>query len=98
MLTPLAFDPGHPFPHISNLSLNLAVVIRDEHGKERFARIKVPNTLPRLVPIKRSSGSLRKDGTLPHQPLLRLARTGDRRQPGYALPRVWRSSKRIPSG
>ena len=65
VLTPLAFDPGHPFPHISNLSLNLAVMILDEDGKEYFARIKVPNTLPRLVPIKRSSGSVRKDGTVP---------------------------------
>lgn len=52
VLTPLAFDPGRPFPHISNLSLNLAVVIRDENGDERFARVKVPNTLPRLVPIR----------------------------------------------
>jgi polyphosphate kinase len=64
VLTPLAFDPGHPFPHISNLSLNLAVLI---HNKlEHFARIKVPGTLPRLVPIKRSSGSHRRDGTVPH--------------------------------
>ena len=66
VLTPLAFDPGHPFPHISNLSLNLAVLIRDQKGKEHFARIKVPDTLPRLVPIKRSSGSVRRDGTIPH--------------------------------
>ncbi len=66
VLTPLAFDPGHPFPHISNLSLNLAVVIRDKQNKEHFARIKVPNTLPRLVPIKRSSGSVRRDGTVPY--------------------------------
>ncbi len=65
VLTPLAFDPGHPFPHISNLSLNLAVVIRDEDGQELFARVKVPDTLPRLVPLKRSSGSVRKDGTPP---------------------------------
>lgn len=65
VLTPLAFDPGHPFPHISNLSLNLAVLIRDREGKQHFARIKVPNTLPRLVPIKRSSGSVRRDGTVP---------------------------------
>ncbi len=50
-LTPLAFDPGHPFPHISNLSLNLAVVIQDpEHG-ERFARVKVPGFFPRLLRI-----------------------------------------------
>lgn len=66
VLTPLAFDPGHPFPHISNLSLNLAVVIRDDKGQERFARVKVPTSLPRLVPIKRSSGGVRKDGTVPH--------------------------------
>ncbi len=66
VLTPLAFDPGHPFPHISNLSLNLAVVIRDEQKEERFARIKVPAILPRLVPIKRSSGGVRRDGTVPH--------------------------------
>lgn len=66
VLTPLAFDPGHPFPHISNLSLNLAVVIRDEDGQEHFARIKVPNTLPRLAPIKRSSGGVRRDGTVPY--------------------------------
>ncbi len=51
VLTPLAVDPAHPFPHISNLSLSLAVAIRDEHGTERFARVKVPPTLPRLVPL-----------------------------------------------
>jgi polyphosphate kinase len=66
VLTPLALDPGHPFPHISNLSLNLAIVIRDKKGNEKFARLKVPGTLPRLIPIKRSSGSARKDGTIPH--------------------------------
>jgi len=66
VLTPLAFDPGHPFPHISNLSLNLAVIIRDQDELEHFARIKVPETLPRLVPIKRSSGGVRRDGTVPH--------------------------------
>lgn len=65
VLTPLALDPGHPFPHISNLSLNLAIVIRDKKGNEKFARLKVPDTLPRLIPIKRSSGSARKDGTIP---------------------------------
>jgi polyphosphate kinase len=66
VLTPLAVDPGHPFPHISNLSLNLAVALRDQYDVERFARIKVPtNKLPRLLPIKRSSGSVRKDGTPP---------------------------------
>ncbi len=66
VLTPLAFDPGHPFPHISNLSLNLAIVIRDENEQDLFARVKVPGTLPRLVPIKRSSGGVRRDGTVPY--------------------------------
>ncbi len=66
VLTPLALDPGHPFPHISNLSLNLAIVIRDKKGNEKFARLKIPDTLPRLIPIKRSSGAARKDGTIPH--------------------------------
>jgi len=51
VLTPLAYDPARPFPHISNMSLNLAVIIRDERKRERFARVKVPNTLPRLVPV-----------------------------------------------
>ncbi len=51
VLTPLAVDPGHPFPHISNLSLNLAVILKDERRQEHFARIKVPDVLPRLVPI-----------------------------------------------
>jgi len=51
VLTPLAVDQGHPFPHISNLSLNLAVVIADAAQSELFARIKVPSTLPRLVPV-----------------------------------------------
>ena len=65
VLTPLAFDPGRPFPYISNLSLNLAVLVRDG-DVERFARIKVPSTLPRLVPLGRSSGGLDKEGT-PHR-------------------------------
>jgi polyphosphate kinase len=52
VLTPLAFDPGRPFPHISNLSLNLAVVVRDQEGEEHFARVKVPDTLPQFVAIK----------------------------------------------
>lgn len=49
VLTPLAFDPSHPFPHVSNLSLNLAVVIGDGGHGQRFARVKVPPVLPRLV-------------------------------------------------
>ncbi|MGB6334409.1 MAG: RNA degradosome polyphosphate kinase, partial [Thermoanaerobaculia bacterium] len=50
-LTPLAFDPGHPFPHISNLSINLAVVVKDPGQGEKFARVKVPHMFPRFVRI-----------------------------------------------
>lgn len=50
-LTPLAFDPSHPFPHISNLSLNLAVVGIDPERGECFARVKIPNIFPRLVRV-----------------------------------------------
>ncbi len=50
-LTPLAFDPRHPFPHISNLSINLAVIINDPLHGQRFARLKVPSTFPRLLRI-----------------------------------------------
>jgi len=52
VLTPLAVDPGHPFPYISNLSLNLAVIVVDPSTREqRFARVKVPPLLPRFVPL-----------------------------------------------
>jgi polyphosphate kinase len=51
VLTPLAVDPGHPFPYISNLSLSLAVVLRGADSEERFARVKVPKILPRWVPL-----------------------------------------------
>ncbi len=50
MLTPLAFDPGHPFPYISNLSMNLAVRVR-HGGRTKFARVKVPGMLPRFVAL-----------------------------------------------
>ena len=49
VLTPLAVDPAHPFPYISGLSLNLAVLVRDPAGVEHFARVKVPPLLPRFV-------------------------------------------------
>ncbi len=50
VLTPLAVDPAHPFPYISNLSLNLAVTVRDgASGEARFARVKVPPLLPRFL-------------------------------------------------
>ncbi|MDD2438881.1 MAG: polyphosphate kinase 1 [Methanosarcinaceae archaeon] len=51
VLTPLGFDAGHPFPHISNLSLNLAVLIKDPEFGERFARLKIPPMFPRLIPV-----------------------------------------------
>jgi len=52
VLTPLAVDPAHPFPYISNLSLNLATVVRDpETSEQRFARVKVPPALPRFVAL-----------------------------------------------
>jgi polyphosphate kinase len=62
VLTPLAFDPGRPFPHISNLSLNLAVSIRDRAGNEHFARVKVPDSLPQLVPVSASAKAATKRG------------------------------------
>lgn len=50
VLTPLAFDPGHPFPYISNLSMNLAVRVR-HGGRTKFARVKVPGMLPRFIQL-----------------------------------------------
>ncbi|XGV87865.1 MAG: polyphosphate kinase 1 [Limnothrix sp. BL-A-16] len=56
VLTPLAVDPGHPFPHISNLSLNLAVVVQDpETQEDHFGRVKVPESLPRFLPLAADS-------------------------------------------
>ena len=73
VLTPLAVDPSHPFPYISDLSLSLAVTVREpSSGQKRFARIKVPPVLPRMWEVA---------------PLhLRAARAGHRRQPRHALP------------
>ncbi|MDD1414847.1 polyphosphate kinase 1 [Dolichospermum sp. ST_con] len=52
VLTPLAVDPSHPFPHISNLSLNLAVMVKNPDTEEEFfARVKVPQVLPRFLPL-----------------------------------------------
>ncbi len=61
-LTPLAFDPGRPFPHISNLSLNLAVLLRDRQGTEHFARVKIPNSIPQLVPVDSGLPAKRESG------------------------------------
>jgi polyphosphate kinase len=56
VLTPLAVDPAHPFPYISNLSLNLAVRVRNPAtGEQRFARVKVPPLLPRFVALPGST-------------------------------------------
>jgi len=53
ILTPLAVDPGHPFPFLSNLSLNLAVEVKNpETGETKFARVKVPQAMPRLLPLR----------------------------------------------
>ena len=51
VLTPLAFDPGRPFPYISNLSLSFAILIQKQTGEKNFARVKVPTNLPRLLKI-----------------------------------------------
>jgi polyphosphate kinase len=58
VLTPLAFDPGHPFPLVSNRSKNLAVVV-EHKGRTKFARVKVPDLLPRFVALPRGDGMRR---------------------------------------
>ena len=64
VLTPLAFDSAHPFPFISNLSLNLAIIVRDLNKKDFFARVKVPtNLFSRLVRIPPAAGSPRGDAS-----------------------------------
>ncbi|MFN2518445.1 MAG: RNA degradosome polyphosphate kinase [Jatrophihabitantaceae bacterium] len=56
VLTPLAVDPAHPFPYISGLSLNLAVLVRDHDGAtQHFARVKVPNNVPRFVVVSQNA-------------------------------------------
>ena len=67
VLTPLAFDSSHPFPFISNLSLNLAIIVRDHNRKEFFARVKVPtNLFSRLIRIPDPDGSPRNDDRVVH--------------------------------
>lgn len=67
VLTPLAFDSSHPFPFISNLSLNLAIIVRDQNHKEFFARVKVPtNLFTRLVRLPEPDGTVRKDDSSVH--------------------------------
>ncbi len=64
VLTPLAVDPSHPFPHISNLSLNLAVTVKDELGGERFARVKVPRPIDRLMSVVPEPWTVHIDGSM----------------------------------
>ncbi len=65
VLTPLAFDTGHPFPFMSNLSLNLAVELEDEESKTlKFARVKVPGILPRLLCLNNIKGFHDEDGII----------------------------------
>ena len=66
VLTPLAVDPAHPFPYISGLSLNLGVLLRHpQTGNEVFARVKVPQSLPRFVDVAASN---RTQGVSPEAP------------------------------
>jgi polyphosphate kinase len=82
VLTPLAVDPAHPFPYISGLSLNLAVTVRDPEGRtERFARVKVPNNVPRLVRVAPDPGSRARAPCLPPR------RGPHRRAPGRPVHR-----------
>jgi len=65
VLTPLAFDTGHPFPFMSNLSLNLAIELEDEeNGAMKFARVKVPSILPRLLRLNDIKGFNDETGTI----------------------------------
>ncbi|MCL2804158.1 MAG: RNA degradosome polyphosphate kinase [Micrococcales bacterium] len=62
VLTPLAVDPAHPFPYISGLSLNLVVILKGESGKALFARVKIPETLPRFIAVD-AKGKAREPGS-----------------------------------
>ena len=65
VLTPLAFDTGHPFPFMSNLSLNLAIELEDEEDNVlKFARVKVPDILPRLLQLNTIKGFQNNDGVI----------------------------------
>ncbi len=67
VLTPLAFDTGHPFPFMSNLSLNLAIELEDEEcGTLKFARVKIPGILPRLLRLNDIKGFNDDDGIIRH--------------------------------
>ncbi|WP_448221497.1 RNA degradosome polyphosphate kinase [Gordonia iterans] len=73
ILTPLAVDPAHPFPYISGLSLNLAVTVRDEsEGGEHFARVKVPNNIPRFIRVDKLIPDDAPTGPDGHRPAIFL--------------------------
>jgi len=63
VLTPLAFDPGRPFPYISNLSVSLAIFVRQPDGETHFARVKVPKILPRLFRVDEILNPGKQSGT-----------------------------------
>ncbi|MCK9280142.1 MAG: polyphosphate kinase 1 [Melioribacteraceae bacterium] len=62
VLTPLAFDPGRPFPYVSNLSLSFAILVQKQNGDKHFARVKVPSILPRLLRVNDIVKSNPKNG------------------------------------
>jgi polyphosphate kinase len=62
LLIPLPLSSGHPFPHVSNLYLNLAIVLRDAKGTVRLMRLQIPDALPRLFLVKKTSGKTHKSG------------------------------------
>ena len=96
VLTPLAFDPGRPFPHISNMSLNLAVLLRDESGQQLFARVKVPSSLPRLVT---AAGAGRPAGRPPRRGATTSSGSSSSSPPTWTSSSpAWRSSASTPSG
>src|SRR5262249_49072850 len=51
ILTPIAFDPSRPFPHMANLSFNLGILIRVDSHTERFAYLRIPDSIPQLIPV-----------------------------------------------
>ena len=96
VLTPLAFDPGRPFPHISNLSLNLAVLIRDAERRRAIRARQSARFAARAGALRASQ---RRQEAQAHAPsgILRLDRRGDRGQSGRAVSRACRSWRRTPS-
>ena len=86
VLTPLAVDPAHPFPYISNLSLNLAVTVRDP--STRRGALRAGEGAAAAAPLRRP----------PRRRALRAARAGDRGEARLAVPRAWRCSRTTRSG